>query len=321
MTPYLAAFADAMRAADRSIRPDVGETPLLRSAALSQALGCEIYLKCEQMHSVGSFKLRGATNKLRQFGNAAAPHVITASTGNHGQAVAVAAARRGISVQVYVPSSTPDIKLEGMRRLGATLVLCEGDALAAELAGADAARRAGMPFIAPYNDRDVIAGQSTIGLEIARQLPDVENVFLSVGGGGLASGVGLALALDAPRARLHGCWSDAAVAMYRSLEAGHIVETEDEDTIADGAAGNVETGSITFPICQEVLASRILVPEADIWQAMRTLVQSDRMIVEGAAGLALAGAIQEAPRLAGRKVVIVLCGRNLSASYLHRLLA
>jgi threonine dehydratase len=298
--------------AHQAIRPQVAVTPLEHSPALSRLAGCEVYLKCEHLQRTGSFKVRGAVNKLRRLGAAAQrTGVVTASTGNHGQGVALAGKLAGVPVTVYASAAASPLKLEAIAALGAEVVTLEADTLGVELEAARQARRQGKPFVSPYNDADVIAGQGTIGLELLEQCPELDAVFTSVGGGGLVSGVGTAVKHLRPQARVVGCWPRNAPALYRALEAGEIVAVEESETISDGTAGGVEPGSITFDIVRRVLDDAVLVDEAEIKQAMRLLAQTERWLVEGAAGVALAGLLARAPAYRGQSVAVVLCGRNI----------
>jgi threonine dehydratase len=304
---------DRIRDAHRGIRPHVRVTPLDHSAMLSSALGCEVWLKCDHLQPTGSFKLRGATNKMRLVADTARDTgVITASTGNHGRAVAHAGQVFGIAVTVYVGAGTAQMKKDAIRAAGATLVEIEGDVLAAELAARGEAERRGIPYIAPYNDLDTVAGQGTIGLELAEQAPDLDAVFVCVGCGGLAGGLGAALKAVSPKTRIVGVWPQASTCMLDSLRAGEIIATPESPTLSDGSTGAVEPGSVTFPICQQVIDETVTVSEVEIARAMRQVAIAERFMIEGAAGVALAGLIQTAERYRGKKVAVILCGRNIA---------
>ncbi len=302
---------DRIREAHRAIRPHVMVSPLERSTGLSTALGCDVWLKADHLQPTGSFKLRGATNKVRLLAGDH-PAVITASTGNHGRAVAHAAAIFGIGATVYVGTTTPAAKMDAIRAAGADLVVVDGGSLEAELAARAEADRRGIPYVAPYNDVDTIAGQGTMGLELAEQAPDLDAVFVCVGGGGLISGVGTALRALSPATRVVGVWPAASTCMLDSLNAGEIIATPESPTLSDGSTGAVEPGSVTFPICRQVIDDTLTVSEIEIARAMRRLADHDHWMVEGAAGVALAGLIQTAERWQGRKVAVVLCGRNIA---------
>jgi threonine dehydratase len=297
--------------ADAGIRPQVAVTPLDRSAVLSTALGCDVFLKLEHLQPTGSFKIRGATNKIRRLAGAARRGVLTASTGNHGIAVARAGSLAGVPVTVYLAPSSAPSKMAAIEALGAKLAIVEGAPIDAELAARRRADADGLVYISPYNDPDVVAGQGTLGVELLEQAPDLDAVFIAVGAGGLIGGVGTALKAINPKVRVVGVWPENSPCMLRALEAGEIVPTQEYPTLSDATAGAIEDGSITFPICQAAIDERIVVSEAEIAAAMRRLAASDGWMVEGAAGVALAGLVQRAADFRGLKVAVVLCGRNI----------
>jgi threonine dehydratase len=298
--------------AHRAIRPQVSVTPLAFSPMLSKATGCDVYLKCEHLQHTGSFKFRGATNKLRLLhADARRNGVLTVSSGNHGQGVALAGKLAGVPVTVYASTSAAAIKLDAIRALGAEVITLNGTTLAVELEAARQAKLRGMAFVSPYNDLDVIAGQGTIGMELHEQATDLAAVFASVGGGGLISGIGTAVKTLSPKTDVIGCWPANSTALYSSLKAGKIIDVEESETISDGTAGGVEPGSVTFDIGREVITGTSLVTEEEIKAAMKLLAQTDRWMVEGAAGVALASMLQLSAQYQGRAVAVVLCGRNI----------
>ena len=302
--------------AHRAIRPQVGVTPLAFSPMLSKETGCDVYLKCEHLQHTGSFKFRGATNKLRLLdADARRNGVLTVSSGNHGQGVALAGKLAGVPVTVYASTSAAAIKLDAIRALGAEVVTLNDTTLAVELEAARQAKLKGMAFVSPYNDLDVIAGQGTIGMELHEEasgtIADLAAVFASVGGGGLISGIGTAVKTLLPQTEVIGCWPANSTALYSSLQAGKIIDVEESETISDGTAGGVEPGSVTFDIGREVITGTALVTENEIMAAMKLLAQTDRWMVEGAAGVALASMLKLSSRYQGRAVAVVLCGRNI----------
>lgn len=304
---------ERIQKADAAIRPQVSVTPLERSSILSAALGCEVLLKCDHLQPTGSFKLRGATNKVHELGAEERRRgVLTASTGNHGQATARAGALAGVPVTVYVAASATPAKMAAIKALGAELVVVDGSVVEAEMTARRIAGEEGKVYISPYNDIDVVAGQGALGLELMAQAPDLDAAFMTVGCGGLIGGAGTAIKQVSPHTRVVGSSPETAACMLRSLEAGRIVETEDLPTLSDGSAGAVEPGSITFPICQAVIDETVLVTEGEIARAMRRIAEAERWMVEGAAGVALAGLIKTAEAYRGRKVAVVLCGRNIA---------
>ncbi|MBN3785791.1 threonine/serine dehydratase [Burkholderia sp. Ac-20353] len=302
--------------AHRAIRPQVAVTPLTFSPMLSAISGCQVYLKCEHLQHTGSFKFRGATNKVRLLDPQTRRNgVLTVSSGNHGQGVALAGKLAGVPVTVYAASTASPVKLEAIRALGAEVIALDDSNLGVELEAARQAKLKEMKFVSPYNDLDVIAGQGTIGIEIHEQAR-AENaklaaVFASVGGGGLISGVGTAIRRLIPEAAVVGCWPANSTALYSSLKAGKIVESEELDTISDGTAGGIEPDSITFDIGRNVISDTSLVTEEEIKAAMKLVAQTDRWMVEGAAGVALASMLKLAPGYQGRAVAVILCGRNI----------
>ncbi|AIL62042.1 threonine/serine dehydratase [Pseudomonas alkylphenolica] len=308
----LPSLYEAIAQAHKALRPEVAVTPLTYSARLCALTGCEVYLKCEHLQHTGSFKFRGASNKIRllpqvqrQLG------VITASSGNHGQGLALAGKVLGVPVTVYTTTSASAYKLDAMRALGAEVISLDLDPLSVELEAARQASVQGKPFVSPYNDADIIAGQGTIGIELFEQAPDLDAVFVAVGGGGMISGIGAALRTLNPKIDIIGCWPANAPTLQRSLEAGEIIEIEEKDTISDGTAGGIEPGSITFALCQALLTRTVLVSEQEIKSAMRDVAACERWIIEGAAGVAVAGMKKLAQEYRGKRVAVVICGRNI----------
>jgi threonine dehydratase len=304
---------DTIVQAHAAIRPQVPVSSLQLSVPLSAALGCSVLLKNEHLQPLGSFKIRGATNKIRILGAAARrTGVTTASSGNHGQAVTRAASIAGVHVTVYVSTLAAKPKVDAIRALGADLVVVDGPPIEAELLARRHAAEQGKVYISPYNDLDVVAGQGTMGIELFEQEPELDAVFISVGGGGLISGVGTALKKLSPRTRVVGVWPENSPCMLRAMEAGEIVDVHEEETLSDGTAGAVEPGSVTFPLCREVIDETVTVTEAEIGKAMRMVAAAEHWIVEGAAGVALAGLVKRAGALRNKKVAVVLCGRNIA---------
>ena len=236
----------------------------------------------------------------------------TASTGNHGMAVARAGALAGTAVRVHVAAGTARTKTDAILALGAELVVIDGPPIEAEASARRDAAASGRTYVPPYNDPDVMAGQGTVGVELMQQAPDLDAVFIAVGGGGLIGGTGTAIKRIRPQTRVVGVWAENSPVMLRALEAGAIVDVEESETLSDGTAGAVEVGSITFPVCQAVIDERVLVSEAEIARAMRRIAEAEHWIVEGAAGVALAGLVRQAEAWRGRKVAVVLCGRNIA---------
>ncbi|MFK0310338.1 threonine/serine dehydratase [Pseudomonas sp. NPDC090233] len=308
----LSSLYQAIAEAHQALRPEVSVTPLTYSAGLSATTGCSVYLKCEHLQHTGSFKFRGASNKIRLLpAEQRRLGVITASSGNHGQALALAGQVMGVPVTVYTTTSASAYKLGAIRALSAEVISLDLDPLGVELEAARQAEIQGKPFVSPYNDPEVIAGQGTIGMELFEQAPDLDAVFVAVGGGGMISGIGAALRAQNPGIEIIGCWPANAPTLQRSLEAGEIIEMEEDDTISDGTAGGVEPGCITFPLCQALVTRTVLVSEAEIKAAMGDVASGERWIIEGAAGVAVAGMKKLAEDYRGKRVAVVICGRNI----------
>lgn len=308
----LRSLQQAITEAHTALRPQVAVTPLTLSSRLSALSGCEVYLKCEHLQHTGSFKYRGASNKLRLLDPAQRQRgVITASSGNHGQGLALAGQALGVPVSVYTTTQASSYKLEAMRALGAEVISLDLDPLGAELEAGRQAQVQGKPYVSPYNDYQIIAGQGTVGMELFEQQPELDAVFVAVGGGGLISGIAAALHGLSAKTRIVGCWPANSPALHASLAAGRIIEVDEEETISDGTAGGVEPDSVTLGLCQRLLSQSVLVSEAQIKAAMRELAASERWIIEGAAGVAMAGMLALAEEYRGKKVAVVLCGRNI----------
>lgn len=294
----------------------VRETPLVPLAsdgrgAAPGAAGAA-FAKLEQLQRSGSFKLRGAANKLMSLSPAAAAAgVIASSTGNHGLGVATAAQFLGIDAEVFLSAQVSPAKRDKIRELGARIRIVGDDALAAEIAARAEARESERTYVSPYNDPYVVAGQGTIGVELERQLPDLDAIFIATGGGGLISGVGSYLRHRAPRAEIVGCWPENSAVLYECLKAGRILDVAEKPTLSESTAGGVELGSITFELSRQVIHRGVLVSEDEILQAMRW-GHAQSWSMEGASGVALAAYFKEAPRYADKKIVVVICGGNPS---------
>lgn len=291
----------------------VVKTPLMYSDYLSKHSGCNVYLKCENLQTTGSFKLRGATSAILNLSKRdKRKGVITASSGNHGAATAMAAQAQAMPVSIYVPTSISSIKEKKITDCGARLIKIEGAGENAELEAVKAARDEGLTYISPYNHVDVVAGQGTITEELLNDLPELDAVFISVGGGGLISGIGSGLKIRKPQVAIIGCWPANAPCMLACMQADEIIEVPESDTFSDATAGGLEEGALTLPLCQEVISTTVTVSEYEIAQAMKLVHQHHGYVIEGAAGVALAGLLKEPQHYAGMNVVIILCGQNIS---------
>jgi threonine dehydratase len=318
MHEYLAA---QIAEADARIRPHVRETPVVPSPSLSEANGADVWLKCDNLQVTGSFKVRGATNRLLTLPEERRRRgVVAASSGNHGVAVSHAGKALGIPVTVFVPDFVSPAKLSAMRRLGATVIIFGTDGLDSELEARRAAEAHGQSYISPYNDLAVVAGQGTIGPELRRQLDGIRTVVVAVGGGGMAGGIAADLKRHDPDVRIIGAQPANSRVMIESMRAGHVVEIPSLPTLSDGTAGGIELDTLTFPICRDLVDEWIEVPEEQIARSMRHSVEVEHLLIEGSAAVALAVVKEKQTKLEGR-VVVVLCGANISADRLRTALS
>jgi threonine dehydratase len=270
------------------------------------------YAKLEQLQPTGSFKLRGATNKLMSLTpEAASAGVVTSSTGNHGLAVAAAARHRSIDAEVYLSSQVPEAKWKKIASYGARIQFAGENPLHAEIAARAAAENSGRTYVSPYNDWHVVAGQGTIGVELTRQIESIDAIFIATGGGGLISGVGSYLRQKSPHTEIVGCWPENSRVLYECMRAGKIIEYPENRTLSESTAGGVEPGSITFGLARAAMHRAVLVSEDAILDAMKWALERN-WTIEGAAGVALAAFFQDASRYTGKTVVVVFCGGNLS---------
>jgi threonine dehydratase len=293
-------------------------TPLIGLEGLGND---SIYLKLENLQVTGSFKIRGAANKLVKLASSRNPRgIITASAGNHGQAIAMCALKLGMKATIVCPETTPRVKINKIRQFHPELVLHGAIYDEAEEYAQRLAKEKAMEYVSPYNDPDVIAGQGTIGLEIANRLKDLGAVIVPVGGGGLISGIAVAIKTLSPRTEVIGVQSEASPSMYESFLAGRQIDTTVEDSIADGLSGNFEQGSITLELIRKFVDRMVLVKEASLHKAIRLLWERGQ-IVEGSGGAPVA-ALLENPTLipAGRKGVLVLSGANIDFEKLREII-
>lgn len=312
--------ADAVRA-EGAIRSYVRETPLEHSLPLSALLQCQVYLKLENMQHTGSFKVRGAMNRLLSLSaEQRARGVVAASSGNHGIAVAFGLHRLGLRGIVFVPQTASSTKRDAIRAYGAEVRVYGEDCVLTEEYARAYARQHEMAYISPYNDAAVIAGQGTIGVELHRQGEQIDAVFVAVGGGGLISGIAGYLKTVRPALTVVGCSPRSSPVMFESLKAGRIVEMESAPTLADGTAGGIEAGALTFPLCQQLIDTRVQVSEEEIRRAMLLIMQTHHQLIEGAAGVVVAALFQQQERFRGQHVALVLCGANVSLEVLRLIL-
>lgn len=310
-----------MRSAAERLRGLVVTTPTVPCPWLSRTTGVEVRLKLENVQQTGSFKLRGATNALLELGaERRAAGVVAASSGNHGLALAVAGARLAVATTVCVPTTTPAEKRFGIAECGAEVVVHGDDCVVTEQYARSLAARTGRTYISPYNDLAVVAGQGTVAVELLAQWPEVDTVYVAVGGGGLIGGMAAFAKLARPELEFVACSPRRSPAMAECVRAGRIVDVQCDDTWSDSTAGGVEAGAVTFPLCRDLVDRFVDVDEDAIADAMRGLLAHQHLLVEGAVGVAVAACLADRSRRTERAAIVV-CGGNLPMPLLRRLLA
>ena len=309
---------DVVAASDR-LAGHVWHTPLIRSAWLSGVTGADVWLKLEIVQATGSFKIRGALNALARL-RVAQPDVdtvTTASAGNHGVALATAAAELGMTARVHLPATAPAPKRRALERLGA--VILEAPTYdEAEQHARDEVSRGGVIFISAYSHSDVIAGAGTIAIEMIADRPELDTFIVPLGGGGLLSGTAIVARARAAEALIVGAEAEASPVFTAALAAGRPVNVDVRPTVADGLAGNMEPDSQTFELVRDLVDRVVRVPEPLIVRAMRDLVEHERLITEGAGATGVGALLQGGLDLVGRSVGVVLSGRNGDGSVFHR---
>jgi threonine dehydratase len=307
-----------LEAAER-IGPYVRETLLEPSLSLSDSER-KVFLKLENLQHTGSFKLRGAMNKLLSLSpEEKVRGIITASTGNHGAAVAYGLKTLGIKGLVCVPTHASPAKIANIQRFGADIKLYGDDGVITERYARELAAQNNMIYLSPYNDVDVVAGQGSIGVELTRQLEKIDTIMIALGGGGLLSGISVYLKSIMPNIRVIACSPENSAVMMHSLQAGHILDLPSEPTLSDGTAGGVEENAITFDLCENLIDECVMVSEEEIKQAFRNFLETHHMLIEGAAAMVLACYEKVKPKLKGN-VVLVMCGANISLESLEKAL-
>jgi len=307
--------------AEQRIRRYIKETPLEYSLALSQMTGCQVFLKLENLQHTGSFKARGAMNKLLALvAEQRAKGVVTASTGNHGAAVAFGLCALKMQGMVFVPEEASPTKVEAIRRLGAEVRVHGKDSVQTEIFARQYAEQHAMVYVSPYNDPQVIGGQGTIAVELARQLDHIDAVFVSLGGGGMIVGIAGYLKAVFESTKVIACSPQNSCVMIESMKAGRISEIDSLPTLSDGTAGGVEPDAITFDLCRRLVDESILVTEEEIRETMLMFIETHHLLIEGAAAVAVKAFLKTHEKWRGKNVVVVICGGNVSLKTLRAIL-
>jgi threo-3-hydroxy-L-aspartate ammonia-lyase len=310
-----------VRAAAERIAPYVHRTPLLTSAALNRMTGADLRLKAEHLQLSGSFKIRGALNRLLALSDDERRRgVVAFSSGNHAQGVALAARLTGTRATIVMPCDAPTVKLEATRDYGATIVLYDRKAEDREAIARRIAEEKGAVIVPPFDDPLIIAGQGTVGLEIAEDWPEIEIALVPIGGGGLISGIATALKALRPDVEIIGVEPAVADDARRSLEGGSIVRIPQPATVADGVA-TTAIGRYPFAIMQQLVSRIVTVDEDAILRAVEIIMTRTKQVVEPTGALTTAAILAGAVDVRGRRVMSLLCGGNIDLSVLQRLYA
>jgi threonine dehydratase len=301
----------------QTISSFIRETPLEYSYSLSADTGCEVYLKLENFQITGSFKARGSMNKILSL-KEDKRKIITASTGNHGLGVANALKATGKEGTIFLPTKASVAKVDAIKQRGIAVEFHGESGEVTETYARQFAKETNQVYVSPYNDEDVIAGQGTIGVELYRQLPELEAVFVSIGGGGLIAGIAAYLKSVNPNIKIIGCLPANAPVMYECIKAGKVIDVPEQPTLSDGTAGGIDHDTITFELCRDLIDDYILTSEEEILSAMRYVLKHHHQVIEGSAGVAVASIIKQKKKFKGKKIAAVICGSNVSEAVLKK---
>ena len=297
--------------------PHIRHTPLEHSPYLSTLASANVFLKLDNIQKTGSFKFRGAISKMTSMSDQEKSNgVVTASTGNHGAACSLAMSTLQIKGKIVVPENVHKNKVENILNLGGEVEYYGDDCIDAEERAQEISKTTGATYISPYNDEAIVCGQGTMGLEIWEDLKGIDAVFVSVGGGGLISGVGGYLKSMNESIQVYGVSPKNSCVMYESLKAGKQLDLPSEPTLSDGTAGGVEFGSMTFEMCKEIIDDFSIVSEEEIAKGIQIGVEKHHQLIEGAAGTAIAGFMKQKDKFKDKTVVLVMCGGNISGAVL-----
>ena len=298
--------------ADDRIRPHVLETPVEHSIYLSNLIEGTVYLKLDLQQTTGSFKFRGATSKINSLSEEELDRgVISVSTGNYALAIAEAMKNRGREATIYLANDIEESRLEMIKAHGLNIVMYGDEPWEAEKEARAVADAEGKIYVSPYNDRIVVGGQGTCGLEIWRQVPSIDTLIAACGGGGLVTGSAGYLKSCNAAIETIAVSPEKSPVMYESIEQGKMVEIKTFATLADTCAGGIDLDTITFELCQKYVDEIVLVTEAEIADAIRVLFEQHRLVTEGSAALSVAYLLKHPERFKGRTVVPVVCGKNI----------
>lgn len=301
--------------AARRIRPYIHRTPVLTNQSLNEKVGAQVYLKCENMQKVGAFKFRGASNAVWSLSDEAASRgVCTHSSGNHAQALALAARMRGIPAYIVMPNNAPTVKKDAVAGYGGQISFCAPTLEARETTLRRVYESTGANVVHPYNDEHVIAGQGTAAMELLEDIPDLDVIITPVGGGGLLSGTSIAATELRPGIRVIAGEPEMADDAYRSMQSGAIVPSLNPKTIADGLLTSL--GTLTYPIIRERVEQIVTVSEQGITDTMKFIWERVKIVIEPSAAVAVGVLWEKKIELSGLKVGVILSGGNVDLNRL-----
>jgi threonine dehydratase len=307
--------------AEKRIRKHIRETPLEYSPYLSQSGNCKVFLKLENLQLSGSFKLRGVMNKLLSLSEKERKTgLVTASSGNHGAAFAYALNKLGLKGTIYMPSTANEAKIEGLRYSDADLKFHGTDCVETEIFARNTAEKNNLVYIPPYNDLTIIGGQATIGIELRRQIENIDTVLVPVGGGGLISGIAGYLKSMDKNIEIIGCQPENSAVMYESIKAGKIVQMESKPTLSDASAGGIEKDTITFDICRNYVDDFILVTEEEIKEGIKLFIEKHNLLIEGTGALPACSYLKAIEKFKNKNVVLILTGARIGLDQLKEAL-
>lgn len=307
-------FNDIQQAAER-IKPYAHRTPVLTNESLNEKVGAKVFLKCENLQKVGAFKFRGACNAVYSLTDEEAAHgVVTHSSGNHAQALALAAKMRGIPAYIVMPSNAPQVKKDAVAGYGGQITFCEPTLAARESTMEGIRQKTGATVVHPYDNEKVIAGQGTAAMELLQGIPDLDVIITPVGGGGLLSGTSIAATSIKKGIRVIAGEPEKADDAFRSMQAGKIIPSENPKTIADGLLTSL--GELTFPIIQKNVEQIVTVSEEGIVAAMKFVWERAKIIIEPSSAVAIGVLWENKINLHGLKVGIIISGGNVDLAKL-----
>ena len=312
---------DDFKKAHKSISPYINYTPLIHSLALSKNL--EVYLKLECLQVTGSFKLRGATNKLLSLTNEQKNKgVIAVSTGNHGKGVAHAAKQIGIKSTIFMSSMVPEHRKKAIESLGAKVEIIGNNSDEADLYAREFAKKNNITLVHPFDDLDVIAGQGTVGLEMLEAMPDIDSVIIPTSGGGLIGGIALAIKLQKPNVKIIATSMKRGPSMYESLKAGKPVDVKEEETLADCLGGSIGLeNQYTFGICKDVIDDFVLIDEPKIAEGIKFNFEKHKLVTEGAAATSIMAVKDQLSSHFGKNTICLLCGGNIDSELFGKIIS